>query len=92
MRLASVWHCATCSGCMRPASSPATSTARWLLPSVLAEQHALTMALVLAITAKTEANSQRAVLVAGELAGRMQPLQVAQCQTEAKRIVKSAYN
>ena len=50
------------------------------------------MALVLAITAKTEANSQRAVLVAGELAGRMQPLQVAQCQTEAKRILKFAYN
>ena len=53
---------------------------------------ALTMALVLAITAKTEANSQRAVLAAGFFAGRMQPLQVAQCQTEAKRILKSAYN
>ena len=62
------------------------------LTATQAEQHALTMALVLAITAQTEGNSQRAVLVAGELAGRMQPLQVAQCQTEAKRILKFAYN
>ena len=60
---------------------------RRTLTATQAEQHALTMALVLAITAKTEGNSQRAVLVAGELAGRMQPLQVAQCQTEAKRIL-----
>ena len=44
---------------------------RRTLTATQAEQHALTMALVLAITAKTEGNSQRAVLVAGELAGRM---------------------
>ena len=62
------------------------------LTDTQANQHALTMALVLAITAKTKYNSQRAVLMAGELAGRLQPLQVAQCQTEAKRILKSAYN
>ena len=69
-----------------------TNMNRRTLTATQAEQHALTMALVLAITAKTEANSQRAVLAAGFFAGRMQPLQVAQCQTEAKRILKSAYN
>jgi len=62
------------------------------LTDTQANQHALTMALVLAVTAQTKGNSQRAVLMAGELAGRLQPLQVAQCQTEAKRILKSAYN
>ena len=69
-----------------------TNMNRRTLTATQAEQHALTMALVLAITAKTEGNSQRAVLAAGFFAGRMQPLQVAQCQTEAKRILKSAYN
>ena len=62
------------------------------LTATQADQNALTMALVLAITAKTEANSQRAVLVASELAGRMKPLQVAQCQTEAKRITDTTFS
>ena len=57
-----------------------------------AAEHALTMALVLAVTANTDMNSRRAVLAAGQLAGSMAPLRVAQCQNEAKRILKARYN
>lgn len=51
---------------------------------------ALTEALVLAITASTNADSRRAVWLAGELASRLQASEVAECQAQAKRILNLA--
>ena len=56
------------------------------------DKRMLTLTLVMVIPANTEERSQKAVELAASIVGRMQPLQVAQCQTEAKRILKSAYN
>ena len=58
---------------------------RRTLTATQAEQHALTMALVLAVTAPTEDGCRRAVHLAGSIAAGLRRIDVQMCQLDAKR-------